>query len=70
MDKIKKIMKNNKITLEAIEQDGCDGCFFDRNGICFNYFYDIEEALFACTKEARQDGKEVIFKLKSNYDRR
>lgn len=58
-------MKNNKITLEAIEQDGCDGCFFDRNGICFNYFYDIKEALFACTKEARQDGKEVIFKLKN-----
>lgn len=56
-------MKNDKITFKIIEQNNCDGCFFDRDGICCNYFYDNKESVFGCIKGVRQDGMNVIFKL-------
>ena len=59
-------MKNDKITFKVIEQTRCDGCFFDRNGICFNYFYEDKGNILCCEKEVREDGRNVIFKLMKN----
>ena len=47
-------MKNDKIKLKIIEQDSCDGCFFDGDENYCNYLN--------CSKEVRQDGRNVIFK--------
>lgn len=52
-----KVGERVTITLEAVEQDGCDGCFFD-----------IQEGGYTCMckhrccKFNRSDGKGVIFK--------
>ena len=66
MKRVLKNMKNDKITFEVIEQWSCDGCFFYRNGTCFNCFADMGETVFSCVKALRQDDKSVIFKLAKN----
>ena len=50
------------ITLEAVEQDGCDGCFFGIGDICYNPTMNGLVDGFNCKSEDRSDGKGVIFK--------
>lgn len=54
-----KVGKRVTITLEEVEQDGCDGCFFSINNTCYN---PTKNGLFHCKSEDRSDGKGVIFK--------
>lgn len=59
-------MKNNRITFEIVESHTlrCDNCFFSRNGICHNNLCEVRGSALACIREMREDGKNVIFKLK------
>ena len=50
---MKEIKVGERITLEAVEQYGCRGCFFEDNPVCIK---------FACCEGVRSDGKSVIFK--------
>ena len=53
---MKELKVGERITLEVIEQNvcnGCDDCFFDDNPVCIK---------FACCEGVRSDGKSVIFK--------
>lgn len=50
------------ITLEAVEQDGCDGCFFGIGNICYNPTMNGLVDGVNCKSEDRSDGKSVIFK--------
>lgn len=50
------------ITLEAVEQDGCDGCFFGIGNICYNPTMNGLVDGFNCKSEDRSDGKNIIFK--------
>ena len=50
---MKELKVGERITLEAVEQNGCRGCFFEDNPVCIK---------FACCEGVRSDGKSVIFK--------
>ena len=53
-----KVGERVTITLEAVEQKGCKGCFFeDVDGSCGATSLGLE-----CVPKYRSDGKEVIFK--------
>ena len=54
-----------RVTLEAIEQDvcnGCDDCFFAYDDTCYNPTYNGWCDGFQCEPKERSDGKNVIFK--------
>lgn len=57
-----KVGERVTITLEAVEQDGCDGCFFGIGDICYNPTMNGLVDGFNCKSEDRSDGKGVIFK--------
>lgn len=57
-----KVGERATITLEAVEQDGCDGCFFSIGAICYNPTMNGLVDGFNCKSEDRSDGKGVIFK--------
>lgn len=50
---MKELKVGERITLEAVEQYGCRGCFFEDNPVCIK---------FACCEGVRSDGKSVILK--------
>ena len=53
-----KVGERVTITLEAIEQNSCEGCFFEgEDGYCGATSLGLE-----CIPKYRSDGKEVIFK--------
>lgn len=52
-----KVGERVTITLEAVEHNGCTGCFFDVGIYCY-----AERLGFKCGKDIRSDGKNVIFK--------
>lgn len=54
-----KIGEKVTITLEAVEQSSCDGCYFDDGYICRRSTMEG----FLCVSKDRSDGKDVIFKL-------
>ena len=45
------------ITLEVVERNSCEGCFFNRNGGCVAISLGME-----CAPKYRSDNKDVIFK--------
>ena len=51
--RMKELKIRQRITLEAVEQNGCRGCFFHAKPACIK---------FACSEGVRSDGKSVIFK--------
>lgn len=57
-----KVGKRVTITLEEVEQDGCDGCFFSINNTCYNPSINGWSDGFQCKSKGRSDGKGVIFK--------
>lgn len=57
-----KVGERATITLEVVEQDGCDGCFFGIGDICYNPTMNGLVDGFNCKSEDRSDGKGVIFK--------
>lgn len=46
-----------KITLEVVEGNGCDGCFFVNGDECLAPFTQV------CKYKARKDHKNIIYKL-------
>ena len=54
---MKEIKVGERITLEAVEQYGCRGCFFDGNGGCVAISLGME-----CVPKYRSDGKNIIYK--------
>lgn len=46
-----------RITLEVVEQNRCDGCFFFRD----DKYFDCSP--LACVRGAREDGKSIIYKV-------
>ena len=52
-----KVGERFSVTLEIVEQNSCDGCFFDRNGGCVAISLGME-----CVPKYRSDHKNVIFK--------
>ena len=52
-----KVGERVTITFEAVEHNGCTGCFFDVNRGCY-----ANELGFKCGKDSRSDGKNIIFK--------
>lgn len=62
---MKELKIGERVTLEAIEQDvcnGCDDCFFGYDDTCYNPTYNGWGDGFLCEPEERSDGKHVIFK--------
>lgn len=62
---MEELKVGEKVTLEAIEQDvcnGCDDCFFGYDDTCYNPTYNGWDDGFLCEHEERSDGKHVIFK--------
>ena len=63
-----KVGERVTITVEAVEQKGCDGCggcFFsaDMNHTCNDPYKNNEgDDMFECRKSRRSDRKDVIFK--------
>lgn len=52
---MKELKVGERITLEVVEKKGsCEGCFFYSSSNC--------PAILKCTKFARSDRKDVIFK--------
>lgn len=58
-----KIGERLTITLEAVEQSSCDGCYFDSGDTCHNPTLNGRMEGFQCVSKDRSDGKDVIFKL-------
>lgn len=58
-----KIGEKVTITLEAVEQSSCDGCYFDDGNTCHNPTLNGDMEGFLCVSKDRSDGKDVIFKL-------
>ena len=52
-----KVGERVTITLEAVEQNGCEGCFFEEMDGCGASLIG-----FDCVSKYRSDGKSVIFK--------
>lgn len=57
-----KVGERVTVTLEVVEQDGCDGCFFCPDDICHNPTVNGWAEGFDCEPENRSDSKDVIFK--------
>ena len=57
-----KIGERVTITLEAVEHEECDGCFFSIDGTCYNPTRNDWADGFQCQPEDRSDGKSIIFK--------
>lgn len=57
-----KVGQRVTIILEAVEENGCDGCLFDHDDTCHNPTYNDWADGFQCEPEDRSDGKHVIFK--------
>ena len=58
-----KIGERVTITLEAVEQSSCDGCYFDEGNTCHNPTLNGRIEGFQCVSKDHSDGKDVIFKL-------
>lgn len=58
----KEFKVGERVTLEAVEQNGCDGCFFEIDDTCHNQTYNDWAGGFECQPEDRSDGKSIIFK--------
>lgn len=52
-----KVGERVTITLEAVEHNGCKGCFFDVGIFCY-----VNKLGFKCGKDIRSDHKNIIFK--------
>ena len=54
-----KVGERFSVTLEIVEQNSCDGCFFGHDDTCqtVNGWADG----FDCEPENRSDGKSIIF---------
>ena len=62
---MKELKVGERVILEAVEQEGCDGCFFsdDMNHTCNDpYKNDEGNDMFECRESNRSDGKGIIFK--------
>jgi hypothetical protein len=62
---MKELKVGEKVTIEAVEQEGCDGCFFssDMNHTCNDPYKNNEgDDIFECRESKRSDHKNVIFK--------
>lgn len=59
---MKELKVGQRAVLEAVEQKGCDGCFFDHDDTRYNPTYNDWADGFQCEPEDRSDGKKVIFK--------
>ncbi len=57
-----KVGERFSVTLEVVEQDGCDGCFFCISDTCYNPTMNGLVDGFSCKSEDRSDGKGIIFK--------
>lgn len=57
-----KVGERFSVTLEVVEQDGCDGCFFGISDTCYNPTMNGLVDGFSCESEDRSDGKGIIFK--------
>ena len=57
-----KVGERFSVTLEIIENNSCDGCFFGHDDICYNPTYNGWCDGFQCEPKERSDGKNVIFK--------
>ena len=61
---MKELKVGERITLEVIEQNvcnGCDDCFFGYDDICHNPTLNGWADGFYCEPENRSDGKSIIF---------
>lgn len=52
-----KVGERVTITLEVVEHNTCEGCFFDRDGGCVAISLGME-----CVPKYRSDGKSIIYK--------
>lgn len=52
-----KVGERTTITLEAVEHNNCEGCFFYIQEEGYPCMY-----VFKCSKYARSDGKNIIYK--------
>ena len=62
---MKELKVGERITLEVIEQNvcnGCDDCLFGHDGTCHNPTVNGWADGFDCEQENRSDGKNIIFK--------
>ena len=62
---MKELKVGERVTLEAIEQDvcnGCDDCFFAYDDTCCNPTYNGWGDGLQCEPKERSDCKNVIFK--------
>ncbi len=57
-----KVGERFSVTLEIVEQDCCDGCFFGHDDTCHNPTVNGWVDGFDCEPENRSDGKSIIFK--------
>ena len=57
-----KVGERVTITLEVVEHDDCDDCFFGYDDICYNPTYNGWCDGFQCEPKERSDGKSIIFK--------
>lgn len=55
--KVGEVFKYNEVTLITIENNSCEGCFFNDGNICTR-----EARLILCSPMFRKDNKNVIFK--------
>lgn len=55
--KIGEVFEYNGVTLITIENNSCEGCFFNNRNIC-----TIGNRLFLCSSIFREDNKNVIFR--------
>lgn len=59
---MKELKVGERVTLEVVEQKGCDGCFFFDKGICYSPTINDRTEVFSCKSYERLDRKSVIFK--------
>lgn len=57
-----KVGERITVTLEVVEQNNCDGCFFGHDDTCYNPTVNGWSDGFDCEPENRSDHKNVIFK--------
>ena len=57
-----KVGERFSVTLEIVEQNSCDGCFFGHDDTCHNPTLNGLADGFDCEQENRSDGKSIIFK--------
>lgn len=59
---MEELKVGERVTLEVVEQKGCDGCFFFDKGTCYSPTINDRTEVFRCMSYERSDGKSVIFK--------